>query len=410
MGQHMKYAASTSSRWLVCTGYPDFLEMLRTSGQVGEDKSSEPADRGTAVHHICEEVIEGKRKLEYFLGKTIFLKSHMQHRITITQKEIDGAKMFIDHIKAKTSGKRARVYSEQKYDLTKVYGSPTGGTADATILYRRDGQLDIDDYKNGRIPVEIEGNTQLRIYALGAYYKFRDKLDIKKVKLTIVQPNSFHVDGPIRDETISIRTLLRWERRVLAAVLGAIQRGRGQLVPNEDEQCYWCECKSKCPARKKSKPKLVKDCVTDLIPTTEIGTLPDPEDLDENELDDVLQNADRVIKFYTACRKEAEKRLDDDPSSVSGWQLAPRLGNTRFISNKRLLRRQLKKFGLRVDQDLEFTETRTRTPTEFKKHLELNCGFEKEQIDKIMSVISDRPKSGVCLVQSNTAQQDFKDI
>ena len=58
------------------------------------------------------------------------------------------------------------------------------GTADAILIGEK--ELEIIDLKSGKFPVDVENNTQLLIYALGALSRYGNEDTV--VTMTIVQP------------------------------------------------------------------------------------------------------------------------------------------------------------------------------------------------------------------------------
>ena len=61
------------------------------------------------------------------------------------------------------------------------------GTADAVII--ADDLMEVIDFKYGKgVKVDADHNPQMMIYALGALDEFLLDYDIKRVRMTIVQP------------------------------------------------------------------------------------------------------------------------------------------------------------------------------------------------------------------------------
>ncbi len=404
MGHH-RVAASASSRWLVCQGSIALIEALRAAKKIPESRTNDAAERGTAVHYIVEQVLLGNNKASDFKGKVLKVDG-MTKGFKMESNDIKGARIQIKYVqKQLRKNPKLKMFPEKKYDLTDIYKIPTGGTADVTMIemYK---ELEIDDYKNGRWPVEVVGNTQMRIYALGAYYKFHEKYKFKKVKLTICQPNCYL--DPIRSEKLSIKKLIKWEREVLVPALENIKSGRGKLVPDEDKQCVWCDAKAHCPARKANKPKMVRDIIQHIIPVTDMNTLPDPEILSEEELNNALQNADKVIKFYTDCKKYALKQLEDDSSCISGWDTIPKLGNRRFIEDKSF-KKKLRSKKIPV-KDVTMHLDRLMTVTELESYLKHELEWDKDKVKLFMEEVTERPKSGRVLQKVETAESDFAEF
>ncbi len=93
---------------------------------------------------------------------------------------------------------RARAYQGARVSRLTADWVPDGfGTADVVILSKH--TIRVIDLKFGKgVPVSAIDNTQLRLYALGAYSKFKEEYpDIKEVSYTIHQPrlDSISTDG-----------------------------------------------------------------------------------------------------------------------------------------------------------------------------------------------------------------------
>ena len=412
---HSRIAASASSRWLKCTGSINLIEVLRANKKIPESTTNPASERGTAVHYIIEQVLLKKKKVKDFLGKRLKVDGMTKHAL-ITSHDIEGAKICLKYIgktmkKIKAKGKKAKMFPERKYDLSKVYKAPVGGTADITIAIIN-GLLEIVDYKNGRGHVPVKGTTQLRIYALGAYYALFKKYDFKKVKLTIVQPNDGTDPNPIRSETLKLSELFDFEREELLPALSSIMRAGGNkpdLVPNAKEQCYWCEAKTFCPAYKKNKPKFLKDVLGDIIPTTSIDTLPEPNDLSPEELSLVLQNADTVIQFYLDCKAYATQELEKDRNAISGWDVAPKLGNRKFADEK-LVSKKMKKRKLKKKDFTVHIEDRMMTVTEMERHLKSELDWDTDEVKTFMEEITVREPNGFALKKVDEAEEEFAEF
>ena len=407
MSGHSRISASASSRWIYCPGSIELIEQLRKAGLIPQESTNPAAELGTAVHYIIEQVLLGKSKFRDFRRKKIKTDG-MTQPATMTAKEIASARLCVRYVEDRLKVlKRAKMFPERKYDLSNVYDAPLGGTSDVTIIENR-GVLEIVDYKNGRIFVSAIDNSQLKIYALGAYYAFRSKYKFKKIRVTIVQPNATILDGPIRSEEFSVEDLLLWERKVLVVALGYIRSKKAPLVPDKMKQCYWCEAKPHCTAYLKNKPKIVKDVIASIIPTNKYEGLPDPESLSPEELANALQNADSVIEFYLGCKKLALARLEEDESSITGWGLQPKLGNRKFVDDK-TLKAKLKKKRISLE-DLVVHEDRTMSVTELEKHVINDLKWSKDDVVAFMDSVTERNHSGFVLKRVESAENDFAEF
>lgn len=410
---HKRLAASASSRWLKCTGSIRLIEDLKRAKKIPEKSTNPAAELGTAVHYVIEQDLLKNKKADEFLGKSIKVEG-MTKPVKIAKKQINDAKVCISYAKRQRRRSKGKLHAEKSYDLSDIYKAPIGGTADITIT--ADKILEIGDYKNGKTFVEVNGNTQLRIYALGAWYYYRDQYDFEKIKITIIQPNGqknfkpVSKDEWIRTEEFSLKDLLHWERKVLIVALNEIQSNKDKLVPDENNQCYWCEAKAHCFARKEKKEKLRYDVTSklNLIPISETGVLPEPETLTEQELANAVSNADPVIKFYNDCKKLALKRIEDK-INIPGWDRVPKQGN-RKIKDEKLLKRKLRKRKILVKDITINSPDRLMGITELQNFLRIEKNWSNEEIEKFMDEVTTRESSGFVLKQVDSASEDFAEF
>ena len=105
---------------------------------------------------------------------------------------------------AKARSKDTIVFLEQKLDFSPWV--PEGfGTGDVVII--SDGIVEVVDFKYGKgVPVSAEGNTQMRLYGLGALNLFDVLYDINTIRMTIVQPRLDNVSS----EKLAAEELLTW--------------------------------------------------------------------------------------------------------------------------------------------------------------------------------------------------------
>jgi len=75
----------------------------------------------------------------------------------------------------------------------------TSGTADASL--DSPAVLEVVDYKNGRVVVEVENNPQLLAYLCGRAHDTGWRHE--RYTITVVQPNAAHARGPVRSQTLT---------------------------------------------------------------------------------------------------------------------------------------------------------------------------------------------------------------
>ena len=119
--------------------------------------------------------------------------------VVITQDMADGAKLYMDHVYGIACETHLNI--EERIDIPRIHPL-AWGTPDCWMYSNH--ELHIWDYKFGFGFVEVFENWQLIAYAAGIL----DRLKVNGIQdqyitvyMHIVQPRSFHRDGPI----ISIR-------------------------------------------------------------------------------------------------------------------------------------------------------------------------------------------------------------
>ena len=119
------------------------------------------------------------------------------------------------------------------------------GTADALILSKQ--RIAVIDLKSGKWPVDVENNTQLMIYALGALSRYGD--ENTTMEITIVQPRSWHKDGPVRTWDVSAEDLVDWAYGTLKPACDLAEEETPQEILGD--HCRFCNGKAMCVAYKK---------------------------------------------------------------------------------------------------------------------------------------------------------------
>ena len=283
---HSKLGASSTKRWLTCPGSIRMLEGI-------PDRVSSYAEEGTLAHELLELCLnEGKNAEEYRDAEINGKK--------IPDDMVEAVQMALDHIRQYLN-EDVSLGVEERFSLEWLYPGMFG-TNDVCI--REDfGDLHIMDYKHGAgVAVDVENNSQLLFYAIGAAYNadIEDFEDYERVFLHIIQPRAYHVDGEIRVWETSTEYL-----KEFAEVLrkGAIETTKpdAPLVPSE-EGCRFCDAKSLCPAKMKEAQLIAKDDFG------EVEVL-NPEHLTLEEISKVVEKEKSVKEFIDACKERALKAL-----------------------------------------------------------------------------------------------------
>lgn len=230
---HAILSPSSSERWLTCAPSAQLEAKEPYSTSVY-------ADEGTLAHRLCELIIQHKS------GK-ILNKVFAEHLKEIEAHELytgemygycDGFAVFV--LEKFNSIPNAHIFTEDRVDLTRWI--PKGfGTVDIRIV--GGSGLHIIDFKYGKgVPVFAEDNSQLKVYALGAYEEMAHIFNIDWVEMTIYQPR---IDS-VTSHLMSTTALLRWAETVLVPGAKLAYEGKGEFVPGP--HCGFCKVKHKCKA------------------------------------------------------------------------------------------------------------------------------------------------------------------
>lgn len=224
--KHALLGASSSARWLVCTPSARLEAMF-------PDEQSPYAAEGTVAHDLAEAIL--RHKLEG--KKAPKLDDYSAEMIEAVNRYVDICEEKVNEARARSSDAEAMV--EARLDFSRWV--PEGfGTGDMVIV--ADGILEVIDLKYGKgVPVSAVENTQMRLYALGAYDVNEFLYDIKTVRMTIVQPR---LDSVSTDE-MSLEELLDWGEDIKPIAQRAWE-GEGECTPCD--YCNFCKARHTCRA------------------------------------------------------------------------------------------------------------------------------------------------------------------
>ena len=200
--EHALLSASGAHRWLRCTPSARLEETL-------PDRRTSYSAAGTLGHEMAELKLRkyytdpiGPRKFTNMMKK--FRES--EHYSPELEKIAD---TFVDYCKAvgMQFSSSPYVMIEQRVDYSHV---APGGFGTADFIAVGDDLMVIADLKTGQgKPVPIQGNEQMRLYALGALKLVAGIFPVSRVRMAIIQPKVY--DEPQEDE-ITVEELLERTR------------------------------------------------------------------------------------------------------------------------------------------------------------------------------------------------------
>ena len=255
MSRHALLTASGSKRWLSC---PPSARLEATF----TDKETTAAAEGTAAHALAEYKV--KRALRYFCKRPV---SEFEDEV-MDQATDDYAAFILEQMsEMRKAGAEPTVMVETRLDFSDWV--PDGfGTGDCIII--GGDTLHIVDLKYGAgVLVEAEGNSQMRLYALGAIQQFGCLYDVKTVFMTIFQPRRDNVSTA----TMTVEELMAWAETELRPKAELAFAGEGEYHPGS--WCLFCKAADRCRARAEENLKLAREefGLPPLLTDEEIETL-----------------------------------------------------------------------------------------------------------------------------------------
>ncbi len=406
--EHSRFSASSSYRWLVCTGSVKAIESLPTTLQQG--KNSYGAREGTVAHALCEMGLK-KQNISFQLDKSI-------DNIPVTTEMLDYVKMYIKYCNKthktyiKKYGKsNVSMYVERKQEMSKHFqGESIGGTADCLFVVK--GKfIHVVDFKYGKFLVEVENNTQLMLYGLPSIIgksKKYCKENFPFVKLTIVQPRAYHKNGIIRTTNIKSTKLLRWAKHVVKPSIKQAVSGDSILTPGE-KQCLWCLKSGDCKAQSDF---IVRTAQHEF--SAEILKKPIKIDgLTNKQIHTILSNKRMIINWLSSVEHHATSKLEQGGKLKKYYKLVAKNAHRKFTVCDERLKGFMIAHG--VETELLY-EGKRKSPNQLEQVLKSKVGVERAK--KLMHTVSEKPLAGVTIVERSderpefvgSAQQEFSNI
>lgn len=331
MAAHAKLSPSASARWMTCPGSVSLIDKTPSS----RSGSSKAAQRGTAIHEMSEHALETGHSVDVYLGRVF-------SGVEMTKDDIEIARIYVDYVR-KAVGDQ---YYEQKVSVESVVDD-CYGTADAVVA--RPGHIAVIDLKTGGgEKVTAKDNTQLLIYALGAYYKFDWIYDINELTLVIVQP-------PFSEEAdewrITTEELLDFEKVLIESVERLTTQS--DVFIRSQKACKWCPVKHVCPEHVKIAHEAAASDFAKVV----------------DDLPSWLEKLPALKQFIDAVQEEAHRRLSEDSTSVPGYKLVSGRSSRAWVDIKKVeeeLSERLCAIG--ADPDMIF-KTELLSPAQTEKAL-----------------------------------------
>lgn len=315
-GKHALLSASGSKRWMACP------PSARLEEQFPESRSAY-ADEGTLAHALGELQL---RKRFVGLGPRAYTTelTRIQDDKLYTPDMQDHVRVYTDFVEERYNAALAKydaapvIAIEQRLDLS-AWVPEAFGTGDVVLV--AGNCLEIIDLKYGKgVPVDAIGNSQLRLYALGALAAFDMLYPIEWVRMTIVQPR---LDS-ISTEEMIVSDLRAWaEEEVVPAARQAI-KGEGEFLPGD--HCRFCRARETCRARAQA----ALDAIADDFAL--------PPLLSDAEIPDLLERAEAIRSWVDDLLAYALKAAESG-TKFPGWKLVEGRSVRRYASEDAIVDR-----------------------------------------------------------------------
>ena len=222
---HMRIAPSSLHITTPCPGSVVLSEAMPILPRTEEE------EEGDAAHWVALWAAYHQLELTSIVGLTA------PNGVEITDEMIDGALLYVETVGAAPGA------GEVQISIPRIHPTDCGGTPDWWTWTADTKTLRVIDYKFGFRFVEVWENHQLVAYAVGLLdFLGLDETQVV-LELTVVQPRSYHPDGPVRTWRVSPLKLRAFVNTMYSSAAEA-------LGPNPSTHtgphCLDCRARSAC--------------------------------------------------------------------------------------------------------------------------------------------------------------------
>lgn len=303
---HALLGPSGAKRWTECT------PSARLEEQFPEEESTYAAE-GTLAHKLAEQILRYNNKeitKKAFSTRINKIKADSLYSAEMQDYIADYANLVWETVnEVKASCPDALVLFEQRLDFSEYV--PDGfGTGDVVIV--ADDIVHVIDLKYGKgVGVSAVDNPQLRLYGVGAYLEHSMLYDIRKVRMTIIQPRLENIST----EELTAEDLLTWAETEIKPRAALAYAGEGDFVVGD--HCRFCRARKTCRARAEYNLELTK------------MEFEEPALLSDEEIGEVLKKADELahwvkdITDYALAEAKKGKKFE-------GWKLVEGMSRRKY--------------------------------------------------------------------------------
>ncbi len=287
MSAHAKYRPpSAASRWLSCSASASLLTLY-------PNLPSDASIKGDEGHFMLDTALE--------------------FGIVPDHSDIDlvyMVQMAVDHVMAKKVQLGGQLHTEVQLDIPE-----TGEFGTADLVYVGDTFIEIEDFKTGYVPVDVNKNAQLMTYLLGAIAKWGER---KRYKIGVIQPAYSHRDGMIRHYDVSQEDV-DWFRAEVQTSMTTDTFTAGRHC-----RTTYCPHRGACAAFL----AYAQEHLADAWWPGEIGGLTD------DEIGYALDHADILQGYRDQLRGEVLRRIVNQGKTITGYKVVKGRVNRDFASDE----------------------------------------------------------------------------
>ena len=338
---HALLSPSSSHRWLICTP----SAMLESS----EPTTYSPyAEEGTEAHALAE------LKLSYMLGQindTEYATKFDHFRLNskfynyeFNDYVNDYCQEVMTIVKEDYKNHEVSVHLEQYVTFEDIVPNG-GGTSDVVIVGKN--FIHIIDLKFGKgVPVSAIGNTQLRLYALGAIKKYIRECTCTEARMTIIQPRLHDIST----DFVGINELNDWAINYVKPRAELAIAGKGELVPGD--HCKFCKLKGKCKALADKQLAIAQAEFEEAVVE---NNMLEPANMSPEVISRILDIAPKFIDWFKDVEAYAMKTAINDGTKIPGYKLVEGR-STRVIVSPASVIEKLRTAGFSEEDYLKPTE------------------------------------------------------
>ena len=294
---HAKLSPSASERWISCPA------SIRMEAAFPEDKTESPyAVEGTAAHALAEiraSVRFGHVSEVTGAARVVAWESEFPQHAGDDDMERH-VEAYLDFLSERLAYRpHSVILLEQRLPT----GVPTcWGTSDAVIVSTT--HVEIVDFKYGRgVRVEAEGNSQVKLYGVGALEEFGDLLgDAEEVIVSIFQPRLRATSS----HSTPAAELRRWRDKLIP--IANLALGPDAPFGPSEKACRWCPASGRCRAQLE---QVFRDADYEVTPDT----------LTPGEIAEVLTVAPAIKQWLLDLEKAALTMAYSDKTPIPGYKV-----------------------------------------------------------------------------------------